>query len=288
MNPEPTSRTIATQGISLALAEAGPEEGPPVVLLHGFPEPWFCWRHQIGPLAEAGLRVLAPDQRGYGRSDKPREIAAYGLDVLAGDVVGILDGMGLESSFLVGHDWGGIVAWWVALRHPDRVRKLAILNAPHPAAFRRYIATHPSQMLRSWYALYFQIPGLPEVQFGRAGGKALGRALVRSSRPGTFTEADLGRYRQAWSEPGALHGMINWYRAALRHPPAPPSDPRIRVPALILWGPRDRFLNRDLADASLALCDDGRLQWIEGATHWVQHEEPERVNRSLMDFLMNK
>jgi pimeloyl-ACP methyl ester carboxylesterase len=152
-------------------------------------------------------------------------------------------------------------------------------------AFRRYIATHPSQLLKSWYAFLFQIPGLPEWGFRRANWKALCRGLVRTSRPGTFTEEDLARYREAWSKPGAIRSMIHWYRAAFRRRPATPTDPRVHVPTLLIWGPEDRFINREVAEASLALCDQGRLEWIEGATHWVQHEEPERVNRLLVDFL---
>jgi epoxide hydrolase 4 len=285
MSVEPEDTTVATNGITLHAAQAGPRDGIPVILLHGFPEPWFCWRQQIGPLAEAGCRVLAPDQRGYNTSDKPEAIASYALDVLAADVVGLIDAAGWNSASLVGHDWGGIVAWWTALRHPGRVDRLAILNAPHPVAFQRYIRTHPSQLLRSWYVFYFRLPGLPEAGFRRANWRSLCRALERTSRPGTFTEADLDRYRKAWSEPGAIRSMIHWYRAAMRHRPEPPADPRIHVPTLLIWGPDDRFIGREVAEASLALCDQGRLEWVEGATHWVQHEEPGRVNRLLVNFL---
>ncbi len=285
MNDEPKSRSVVTNGVSLHVAQAGPEDGPPVILLHGFPEYWAGWRHQIGPLADAGFRVLAPDQRGYNRSDKPEGIAAYALDVLAADVVGLIDANGWSQAALVGHDWGGLVAWWVALTAPDRVERLAILNAPHPVAFRRYVRTHPAQLLRSWYVGVFQLPWLPEFAFRRRNWRGLTRALVTTSRPGTFSEDDLARYRQAWSEPGAIRAMIHWYRAALRDRPEPPGSPRIRVPTRLLWGPGDRFLSRGLAEASLAFCDEGRLEWVEGATHWLQHEEPERVNRLLLDFL---
>jgi pimeloyl-ACP methyl ester carboxylesterase len=288
MTGEPCHSTVTTNGIGLHVVQSGPEDGPLVVLLHGFPEPWSCWRHQIGPLAEAGCRVVAPDQRGYNTSDKPAGIAAYALDALAADVIGLIDaaGCGRTRATLVGHDWGGIVAWWVAIRHPDRVARLAILNAPHPVAFRRYLLRHPGQLLRSWYAFFFQIPGLPEANFRRANWKALVRGLCSTSRPGTFSGDDLDRYRRAWSEPGAITAMIHWYRAAFRHPPPTPADPRVHVPTLVIWGARDAFIQRGAAEASVALCDDARLEWFEEATHWVHHEEPERVNRLLRDFAL--
>jgi epoxide hydrolase 4 len=285
MTGEARSARIATNGITLHAVQAGPDDGPPVLLLHGFPETWSCWRDQIGPLAAAGYRVTAPDQRGYNRSDKPSRVADYGLDVLAADVVGLIDATGRPKATLVGHDWGGVVAWWVAITHPERVERLAILNAPHPVAFRRHLWTHPGQLLRSWYVFFFQLPLLPEANFRRGSYKILAQALRSTSRPGAFRDEDLDEYRRAWSEPGALRAMIHWYRAALRHPPAAPADPRVRVPTLLIWGMRDRFASPKLVDASLSYCDDARVERIDAATHWVQHEEPDRVNRLLIDFL---
>jgi pimeloyl-ACP methyl ester carboxylesterase len=256
-----------------------------VILLHGFPEAWFCWRYQIGPLAEAGYRVFVPDQRGYNTSAKPARVADYALDVLATDVAGLIDAAGRSRAMVVGHDWGGVVAWWLALRHPERVERLAVLNAPHPVAFRRYLLRHPSQLLRSWYTFFFQIPWLPEANFRRANWRALAGALHRTSRPGTFSDEDLDRYRRVWSMPGAMTAMINWYRAAMRHRPLAPMDPRVRVPTLMIWGVHDAFLTRGLAAQCPAFCDRGRVEWIEEATHWIQHEEPARVNRLLLEFL---
>jgi pimeloyl-ACP methyl ester carboxylesterase len=286
MSLDPGHTTLTTNGVTLHAVHSGPEAGPLVLLLHGFPEFWFGWRHQISALAGAGHRVLAPDQRGYNTSDKPMRVADYALDILAADVIGLIDaaGGGAQAA-LIGHDWGGIVAWWTALRYPERVERLAVLNAPHPVAFRRYLIRHPTQLLRSWYAFFFQLPGLPEAVFRRANWKALARVLRTTSRPGTFRAEDLERYRQAWSEPGAIRAMIHWYRAALRHRPPPPADLIVSVPTLVIWGVHDTALSRGLAEASLALCRDGRLEWVEEATHWVQHEEPERVNRLLLEFL---
>jgi pimeloyl-ACP methyl ester carboxylesterase len=285
MADDPRFAFLETNGIRLHAACAGPEDGPLVILLHGFPEFWYGWRHQIGPLAEAGYRVLAPDQRGYNKSDKPAGVASYALDRLVADVVGLIDATGRRTATVVGHDWGGVVAWWLALRHADRLERIVVLNAPHPEAYRRSLLRHPLQMLRSWYILAFQIPGLPEIGLRRRNWRALERALRRTSRPGTFGAADFEHYRRAWSEPGAITAMIHWYRAGLRAHPRLPEDVRIRVPTLLIWGAQDGFLDRRLARPSVDLCDDGRLGLIEEATHWVQHEEPGRVNRLLLDAL---
>jgi epoxide hydrolase 4 len=277
--------TSEVNGIRLHVIEAGPPDGPPVVLLHGFPEFWYGWKHQIGPLADAGYRVVAPDQRGYADSEKPRPVSAYGLDTLADDVAGLIASLGVPPAAAVGHDWGGIVAWWLAIRRPDLVRRLVVLNAPHPVAFRRYLATSPRQLLKSWYTFYFQLPWLPEVLFRRRNWKGLTESMRATSRPGTFSDADLDRYRAAWSEPGAMTAMIHWYRAAMRVPPAPRDDVRVHVPAMLIWGAKDKFLDRGLTKPSLAHCDCATLEVIKEATHWVQHEEPEQVNRLLVDFL---
>lgn len=269
--------------LSLHVAEAGAPDGLPTILLHGFPEFWFGWRRQIGPLAQAGLRLIVPDQRGYGLSDKPEGIAAYHLDRLADDVVALADAHGVNRFRLVGHDWGGLVAWWTASRHSDRVERLAILNAFHPAVFGPYLRRHPGQWLRSAYAAFFQIPGLPEARLTADDGRVLRAALTRTSRPGAFAPADLDRYAEAWLRPGAMTAMLNWYRALARLERRP--SPRVTCPTLILWGRRDHALQPGLAEASLALCDAGRIEWLPEATHWVQHDAPDAVNAALAAFL---
>ena len=171
------------------------------------------------------------------------------------------------------------------MTRPDRVDRLAILNAPHPAAARA-MWRRPAQILRSWYVLAFQLPGLPERLLARrtTGSRWPGRSAT-TSRPGTFADEEIAAYRAAWSQPGAIRSMIHWYRAALRAGPPTPADPTVQVRTLILWGEQDHFLGRALADDSLALCHDGRLVPLAEATHWVQHEEPDRVNRLLLEFL---
>ena len=260
---------------------AGPNDGPAVVLLHGFPEVWYGWRKQIAPLAEAGLRVIVPDQRGYNQSSKPPHVRDYRLRELTADVIAIADQIGREKILLVGHDWGAAVAWNTAMRYPGRIEKLAILNVPHPAVMLRFLKTNPRQMLRSWYMLFFQIPRLPELLFLRNGE----RTLLRTSRTGTFSPEDLDRYREAWGRPGAVTAMINWYRALLREiPDRAAVETRVSVPTRILWGKQDRFLMSAMAAESLKYCDHGELFELPEATHWIQHEEPERVNQLLIEF----
>jgi epoxide hydrolase 4 len=268
-------------GVRLHLVQAGREDGPPVLLLHGFPESWLAWRRQFAELAAAGFRMTAPVGRGYDLSDKPAAIRDYAMSRLTADALGVLDALQASTACVVGHDWGGIIAWRLAALHPERVERLVVINAPHPDAFRRVLLTSPRQFVRSTYALFFQLPYLPEAVLRSRDHGTLVRALLRTSRPGTFSEADLAAYRQAWSRPGALTGMLNWYRAAARWPGA---TPRVRVPTLLLWGARDAALGFELARRSIELCDDGRLEVLEDATHWVQHEESAAVNRAIVAF----
>ncbi len=278
------SLRLPANGIELHAVAAGPADGNLVILLHGFPEFWYGWRHQMTPLAATGLRVVAPDQRGYNLSDKPAGIAAYRLDTLADDVLGLADALGRERFAVVGHDWGGVVAWHLAGRSPERIARAAILNAPHPASLWRYATRHPHQLMKSWYVAYFQLPLLPELSLRAGGFWMLGRVLRRSSRPGTFAADDLRAYREAWRRPGALAASLNWYRA-LRHGIASPSPTRIAVPVRVIWGERDQFLDRGLAEAGLALCDNGEAFPLPGVSHWLQHEAADEVNRRLVEFL---
>jgi pimeloyl-ACP methyl ester carboxylesterase len=276
---------VDTNGIRLQVARAGPEDGPLVILLHGFPEFWYGWRKQIPALANAGFHVWAPDQRGYATSDKPPLVRDYTLDKLASDVAGLIAAAGRERAIVIGHDWGGAVAWWLATNNPELVDRLVILNVPHPQVMRRMIFTNLRQILRSWYMFAFQIPWLPEWAAERNNWHALVRGMRASSRPGTFTEADFEHYRQAWSQPGAYTAMLNWYRAMFRYGVPSPRNMRVIPPTLILWGKQDRFIAPEAANASLALCDNGKLVAYDAATHWLQHEEADDVNRRIVEFL---
>ena len=283
-DPNIRHRRVPLGGIGLHVAEAGPAGGPPTILLHGFPEFWLGWRRQIGPLAAAGLHLVVPDQRGYGLSDRPSGIEAYHLDRLAGDVVALADACGFARIRLVGHDWGALVAFWTASFFPDRIERLAVLNGFHPGVFGSYLRRHPGQVLRSAYAGAFQLPLLLERLLAARDGFGLRAMMRRSARPGTFSQADLDRYAAEWRRPGAVTAMLDWYRALARLP-LEKDPPRIAAPTLILWGRRDPALQPGLAEASLALCERGRVQWIPQATHWVQHEAAAEVNAALIDFL---
>ncbi len=275
--------TVPTNGLRLHVVQCGPTDGPLVVLLHGFPEFWYSWRAQLPALAAAGYRVWAPDQRGYNLSDKPPEIKDYALPALAADIIGLLDAAGHRQAFIIGHDWGGIVAWYLAAHYPRRVARASILNVPHPAVVARSLWHVPDQLLRSWYILFFQVPGLPEWLLRRRNWRWGAQALRRTSRPGTFGAAEVARYKVAWAQPGAVTAMVNWYRALRLSAGA--RWPRIGVPVQIIWGKRDAFLNARLAKISLAQCQNGRLHYFPNATHWVQLEEGEAVNALLLSFM---
>jgi epoxide hydrolase 4 len=274
----------AGDGVSLHVAEAGPEDGRIVVLLHGFPEFWYGWRHQIDALAEAGWRVIAPDQRGYNESDRPKGVAAYDLDRLAADVVALADGLGAAKLSVVGHDWGAAVAWWLATRHPHRLERFAALSAPHPAVWVDAMRHHPVQRRKSGYVKAFRLPFLPEFMMRQGNFKALAAALREGKRPEACSGADLARYRAAWAMPGALTGMVNWYRALLARRWDGTSVGRIDVPALVVWGNDDKYGVRELAERSVALCDRASAVYLD-ASHWLPHDEPEQVNALLLDFL---
>ena len=205
--------TLSTNGIRLHIALAGPEDGEPIFLLYGFPDAWFGWEAQIQPLAEAGFRVIVPDQRGYNLSDKPKGVSSYRMDTLVEDILGLADNLEYDQFNLAGHDFGAMVSWNLAVQHSERLKRLAIANVPYPAVMRNYMRTHLSQMLKSWYAVFFQLPGLPERLV-----KVNNWQLLISAMPDDLTSEERDRYRKAWAQPDAMTNMINWYRAMLRQP----------------------------------------------------------------------
>lgn len=285
----PTTRIqqklMKTNGITLNVAQAGPADGPLAILLHGFPEFWYGWRHQIPHLAALGFRVLAPDQRGYNLSDKPEGLRSYIIDRLVMDIVGLITTTGRDKAVIIGHDWGALVAWWLALRFPEKVERLVILNVPHPRIFGKTLKSSPSQMIRSTYAYFFQFPHLPERFISAVNYQPGLQALRRTSLKGSFTSDDLRAYRRAWSQPGALSAMLNWYRAYARYGAERPTEWRVRVPTMMIWGAKDLFLSQSMAEPSINQCDEGELYILRQATHWVQHDRAQRVNELLTQFL---
>jgi epoxide hydrolase 4 len=295
MNEQPSledaithGETVLDGGLRLHYVEAG--EGPLVVLLHGFPEFWYSWHGQIQPLVDAGFHVVAPDMRGYNLSDKPQGWRSYDMQFLAGDVAGLIRHFGVQRADVVGHDWGAVVAYGVAALHPESVRRLAILNVPHPARMLAGFRTL-KQLRKSWYMFFFQIPLLPEWLLRRDGYAPI-KLAMRTDRaklglPTVFSDEMLERYVQAWSQDGALTGMLNYYRAALRQTPRAASA-RMRpidAPTLVIWGDRDTALGSELAKPEARWVKNVRVEHLPEATHWVQHDAPERVNELLIEFL---
>lgn len=280
-----THRYADLGDVRLHLVEAG--DGPPVLLLHGFPEFWYSWRFQLPTLAAAGYRAVAPDLRGYNCSDKPRGLRAYAPEVLVRDVARLIHALGAERASMVGHDWGGVIAWQLAMTYPRLLDRLVILNAPHPLRILRALRTW-RQLARSWYVFFFQLPWLPEAAL-RVGGFAPLRRVLRTgpARHDAFTPEDIDRYVEAMARPGALTAAINYYRAALRQNPRRvlAQVRRVDIPVLVIWGERDPYLGRELAAPDLAWAPDVRLERLPDASHWVQLEQPERVNALLLEFL---
>lgn len=279
---------IETNGIKLHVVQAGPKSGVPVVLLHGFPEFWYGWRNQIPALVEAGCRVIVPDQRGYNLSDKPKGVKNYDVRTLVQDIIGLIDALGYEKVNLVGHDWGAVVAWTLAILHPERLHKLGIMNVPHPAVMRRFLTRDFEQMRRSWYVFFFQLPWMPERFMSADDWRGAVSALRGSGKIHAFTKEDIAKYKEAWSQPGAMTSMLNWYRALIRHMPKLPKEPRVKVRTLMMWGMKDFALSHRMARPSMDYVDEGNLIFFPEATHWVQHDEAEAVNHYLIDFIFDK
>ena len=270
--------------VRLHYVEAGDRDGSLVVLLHGFPEFWFGWRRQIAPLAAAGFRVVVPDTRGYNLSSKPEGFEAYAVDLLAADIRGLIGELGAESALLVGHDWGGTIAWTTAMNHPEVVDRLAILNAAHPRRLQEGLH-HPSQLRKSWYFFFFAAPGLPEEVLQLRDWHFLQHFLHDANPP--YTPQEIDRYVEAWSQPGAAAGMINYYRASVRQSQKEAAAKLRPVSArtLVIWGERDSYLGSELAEPDHADVPNlDRVERLPDASHWVHHDEGDRVNQLLIDF----
>jgi len=273
---------VEANGIRFHYAEAG--SGPLVLLLHGFPEFWYSWRHQIPPLAER-FRVVAPDLRGYNDTEKPA--SGYDVATLVEDVVKLAEALGSATFRLAGHDWGGAIAWAVAARHPDRVERLAILNAPHPTAMAEALRSSFAQIRRSWYIYFFQLPYLPELFVSHDDFALVARSFKSNFVNRTrISDTDLDRFREAMAKPGAVHAAINYYRAAFRDALRQGFRPRpaiVDAPTLVIWGERDPFLGRELNANLGRWVRDLRVEYVPTSGHWIQQDEPEIVNRLLAE-----
>jgi epoxide hydrolase 4 len=286
------TRRIDVGEVRLAVWEEGDPGGEPVVLLHGFPELSHSWRHQMPALAEAGYHAVAPDLRGYGRSDRPAAIDAYAAPRLVGDVAGLIRALGHESAHVVGHDWGGGLAWALAGNAPDMVRSLTILNAPVGPVSARLRREDPDQRAKSWYMLLFQFTGVAETWLAADDFANLRAFVFDTAAEDTFPEEDRAVFLDALRRDGALTAALNWYRANM--PPAswlrdPPDPPAVPVPTLVIWGEADAYMDSVLLTRSASTVTGPlRVERLPNVSHWVQQEAPERVNALLLDFLASQ
>ena len=280
------SRFVSVNGLKLHTVVMGPDDGPLAVLLHGFPECWYSWLHQIATLADAGYRVVVPDQRGYNLSQKPVGVESYGVDHLVADVRGLIRAFGREKAVVAGHDWGGVVAWRLAMDHPEIVQKLIVMNAPHPAAFARELKASWSQRFKSWYALFFQIPWLPETLLTLS-PMATARLFFRRTavRANVFSDRDLEVMAAAMAQPGAMRAMINWYRAPVRYPSARRAQV-IEVLTLLIWAEDDVALGKPLTCGLEEWVPNMSVHYISHCGHWVQNEAPDEVNEQVLAFVL--
>ena len=270
-------------GVRLHYVAAG--EGPLVLLLHGFPAYWYSWRHQLPALASAGFRAVALDLRGYHASDRPRGRASYGIRQLVADVAAAVDALGAGRASVVGHDWGGVIAWAHAHAHPEQLDRLVIANAPHPARMLAEVR-RPPQIFRSWYILFFQVPRLPELLLTARHAAVVRDVFRKGARPDAFTERDLQCYRDAFAEPGVATAAVNYYRnlaQGLRTDPA--SLKPIDVPVLVLWGERDKALDRRQLDGLDRHVPGVEIRRYPDLGHFPHEERPEAFNTDLLAFL---
>jgi pimeloyl-ACP methyl ester carboxylesterase len=235
----------------------------------------------MGRLAQAGFRVIVPDQRGYNDSDKPGRIEDYRVEELVRDIANMTETLGYDSAHVAAHDWGGGVAWQLAIRNPNRVRKLVIFDTPHPIAGRDF-ATQEEKI--NWFRTFFQIPVIPEWTARLGNWYVQAKTLRDTALPGAFSDEKMNLYRSAWDNDGAMSAMINWYRAAYRFPPTQAGEQRVSVPTLLVVAPDDAFIPSDLTRASTKYLDHGRLLALDAGTHWVLQEDPEGTSRILIDF----
>lgn len=273
---------VQANGIRFHVAQL--ERNAPLVLfLHGFPECWYSWHHQLPAVSDAGFRAWAPDMRGYNITSKPHGVAAYHLNTLSLDVNQLLDAAGVEKAIIVAHDWGALVAWRFAMEYPERVDKLVIMNVPHPAAHRRGFRI-PRQWLMSWYIASFQIPYLPETFMSKNAALIAQGMRQTAVRKEAFTDADLRIYARAIAQPGAMRAAVNYYRAFVRWGFWLPYKP-IDAPTLMLWGLEDIALSKELTYGTDQFVRDFRIHYIPNCGHWVQNEASAEVNQVMLNFL---
>jgi pimeloyl-ACP methyl ester carboxylesterase len=283
--------SVQANGLRFHVAQCG--TGDRLALcLHGFPEAWLSWRNQIPLLARLGYRVWAPDLRGYGESERPSGMQHYQIETLLDDVAGLIDASGARSTLLMAHDWGAIIAWYFAMRRIRPLERLVIMNVPHPGASAKVFRTW-KQLRRSWYAVFFQLPGLPEFLLTRGQGRPLTRVFKTGTQhPENFPDDVVETYRRSWLQPGAASAMVNYYRALVRGGGAERQRklgfPAIETPTLFVWGEQDVALIKETTFGTDRFVKDLTLRYLPDASHFVQQDAPEEVNAMLEAWLTGK
>ncbi|MDY6958255.1 MAG: alpha/beta hydrolase [Halobacteriota archaeon] len=274
-----------TNGIKMHYVTKG--SGRLVVFLHGFPEFWYSWRHQLSAIGSEKIKAVAPDMRGYGKTDKPEGVENYKISILAQDILGLIRGLGEDKAVIVGHDWGGAVAWHFAQTLPEHTDKLIILNCPPPSVLKKQISDNPDQQRRSTYIKFFQQEKVPEKTLSANNYSGLKMALTSLAvKKDLFTEADLEKYVDALKLP-ALSCAINYYRASYQFPPDKETEQlKVKSETMVVWGEQDNALGIELTKQIPNFVEgELKINYVPTAGHWVQHEEPELVNKYILDFL---
>ncbi len=279
-----THQTIQVNDLRMHLVSEGAEDAPLIVLLHGFPEFWYSWRHQIKPLAAAGYRVVAVDQRGYNLTDKH---GPYDIFTLSDDIAGLIRALGYQkAAAVIGHDWGGVVTWTFGARHANMLEKLIVCNVPHiSAGIAAFSRLYLPQIMKSWYMFFFQLPSLPE-RLIAANDYKLFADVIQEQTKGAVTDTEIAYFKQAWAQPGALFASVSWYRALFQSTSKiAQTDMNVYVPSLLIWGDQDSALTTTTAEWSRRYVQDFTLRAVLGVSHWVEQEAPEIVTRYILDFL---
>lgn len=283
--------TLPRQGIRLHYVASGDVKKPVMLLLHGFPEFWYSWRHQIKHFNNK-YRVIAVDLTGYGGSSKPQAVERYTVQQLVEDIREFIETLEIGPCVVVAHDWGGAITWALTSLYPELVSKAAILNCPHPAAMVKYAQSSWKQLMKSWYMFFVNLPYFPEWFFSTGDLQMLkntfqGRQM--GANPGAVTTEDLEAYKYTFNKPSDFTGPMNYIRATIQGMNFNEEFPRIqKTPILLVWGTRDAALSREMAPLSASYAVNFRLEYIEGASHWVQQDEPDKVNQFIEQFLQEK
>lgn len=282
------SKVVKANGLDFEVVTCG-EGDDLALLLHGFPETNFSWRAQLPFLADRGYKVWAPNMRGYGNTSRPTGVRNYTLEILMEDVAGLIDAAKAKTVTLVGHDWGALIAWTFAVREKRRLERLIIMNVPHPAIAQRKLFTWP-QIARSWYVFFFQLPFLPEIALTARDGRLVEKSVIDTAvDKSKFPKSVTDFYRENVLRPGAATAMVNYYRGLFRGGSAWRQYrlgwPRIKTPTLMIWGEQDAFIEKYMTDGTGEFVEDLTIHFLPDASHWVQQEAPDDVNRIMAHWL---